>query len=99
MKNRKENNHNILCSKCSESGVFNANHDPMAIDFSKIYGTSTNLERITAFGSKNSLITSIECSPTHVDLYLKASETYTIFRLPRKRFPGMKIVRYRLNEI
>ena len=37
--------------------------------------------------------------PQDVDRYLNSSETYTKFKLTRKRFPRLKVISYRLNEI
>ena len=34
-----------------------------------------------------------------VDRYLNSSETYTKFKLTRKRFPRLKVTSYRRNEI
>ena len=56
-------------------------------------------QKSTAFGSHQNLLRVNKCSPKHVDRYLNSSETYTKFKLTRKRFPRLKVVSYRLNEI
>ena len=73
--------------------------DPCAVAYTKIHNAYTNPKQSTAFGSRQNLLRATKCSPKHVDRFLNSSETYTKFKLTRKRFPRLKVVSYRLNEI
>ena len=89
----------FLCTKCSKSRVLNENDDPFAVAYTKIHNAYTNPDNSTAFGSREKLLRGTKCSSKHVDRYLNSSETYTKFKLTRKRFPRLKVVSYRLNEV
>ena len=75
------------------------NDDPFAVAYAKIHNAYTNPNNATAFGSRENLLRGTKCSSKHVDRYLNSSETYTKFKLTRKRFPRLKVVSYRLNEV
>ena len=98
--NSKEYNDNFLCSKCNRSRILlsdEADQD-YATSFTKIHESYTNPRSKAAFGSRRNLVTTSQCSPKNVDRYLTSSETYTKFKLTRKRFVRLKVVSYRLNE-
>ena len=73
--------------------------DPFAVEYSKIHDAYTNPEKATAFGSPINLARATNCSLKHVNRYLSSSETYTKFKLTRKRFRRLKVISYRLNEV
>ena len=73
--------------------------DPFAVAYTKIHDAYTNPEKATAFGSPINLSRATNCSLKHVNGYLNWSETYTKFKLTRKRFPRLKVISYRLNEV
>ena len=66
--------------------------DPFVVAYTKIHNAYTNPKKSTAFGSRQNLLRETKCSPKHVDRYLNSSETYTKFKLTRKRFPRLKVV-------
>ena len=101
LKSSKEYNDNFLCSKCNASRIL-LNDDidrNYATSFPKIHESYTNPRSKAAFGSRRNLIAASQCPSAHVDRYLNSSETYTKFKLTRKRFVRLKVVSYRLNEI
>ena len=67
-------------------------HDPFAVAHTKIHDAYTNPEKTTAFGSQIKLPRATNCSLKHVNRYLNSSETYTKFKLTRKRFPRLKVI-------
>ena len=73
--------------------------DPFAVEYTKIHDPYTNPEKATAFGSPINLARATNCSLKLVNRYLNSSETYTKFKLTRKRFPRLKVISYRLNEV
>ena len=97
----KEYHDNFLCSHCRESRVLldDEKDGDYAAAFPKIHDHYTNPGNTSAFGSRRSLIKASKFRPQDVDRYLNSSETYTKFKLPRKRFPRLKVISYRLNEI
>ena len=90
---------NFLCSKCSKNRTLIKNDDTYAAVFGKIHDSYTNTNKPTAFGSRQNLIKATKCSAKQVDKYLHGSETYTKFKMAKKRFPRLKVISYRLNEI
>ena len=64
--------------------------DPLAVEYTKIHDAYTNPEKATAFGSPINLARATNCSLKHVNRYLNSSETYTKFKLTRKRFPRLE---------
>ena len=88
-----------LCTKFSKSRVVIENDDPFAVAYTKIHNAYTNPDNSTALGSREKLLRGTKCSSKHVDRYLNSSETYTKLKLTRKRFPRLKVVSYRLNEV
>ena len=90
---------NFLCSKCSRSRVMIEGDDSFAVAYTKVYDAYTNAEKTTAFGNQIKLARATNCLFKHVNRYLKSSETYTNFKLTRKRFPRLKVISYRLNEV
>ena len=90
---------NFLCIKRSKSRVLIENDDLFAVAYTKIHNAYTNPDNSTAFGSREKLLRGTKCSSRHVDRYLNSSETYTKFKLTKKRFPRLKVVSYRLNEV
>ena len=90
---------NFFCTKCSKRRVFIENDDTFAVAYSKVHNAHTNPDDSTAFGSHAKMLRGTKCSYKHVDRYLNSSETYTNSKLTRKRFPGLKIVSYGLNEV
>lgn len=94
-----EHNENFLCTKCSKNRVLIKNDDSYGAAFKKIHDSYTNVQKATAFGSRQNLIKSTKCSPKDVDKYLHASETYTKFKMAKKRYTRLKVISYRLNEI
>ena len=99
LKNKTDYHENFLCAKCSKNRVIIEDDDPLAVAYTKIHNAHTNPKKSMAFGSRQNLLRATKCSPKHVDRYLNSSETYTKFKLTRKRFPRLKVVSYRLNEI
>ena len=99
LKSKSDYHDNLLCTKCSKSRVLIENDDPIAVAYTKIHNAYTNPESSTAFGSRKKLLKVIKCSSKHVDRYLNSNETYTKFKLTRKRFPKLKVGSYRLNEV
>ena len=99
LKNKTDFHENFLCAKCSKNRVIIEDDDPFAVAYTKIHNAYTNPKKSTAFGSRQNLLRETICLPKDVDRYLKSSETYTKFKLTRKRFPKLKVVSYRLNEI
>ena len=97
----KEYHDNFLCSHCRESRVLldDEKDGDYAAAFPKIHDHYTNPGNTSAFGSRRSLIKASKFQPQDVDRYLNSSETYTKFKLTRKRFPRLKVISYRLNEI
>ena len=91
----------FLCPKCkTRRVVLDDNLDKDYADsFTKIHDAYTNPQKKTAFGSRKHLIKTSKCGAKHVDRYLTSSETYTKFKLTRKKFPRLKVISYRLNEI
>ena len=79
--------------------LINATDNQYASSFTKIHESYTNPKNKSAFGSKRALIVASKCSSKDVDRYLNSSETYTKFKLTRKRFPRLKVISFRLNEI
>ena len=75
------------------------NDDPFAFAYTKIHNAYTNPDNSAASGSPEKLLRVTKCSSKHVDGYLNSSETYTKFKLTRKRFPRLKVMSYRLNEV
>ena len=75
--------------------------DLFAVTYIKIRNAYTNLKKSMAFGSRQDLLRATKFSPKHVDVdrNLNSSETYTKFKLTRKRFTRLKVVSYRLNGI
>ena len=73
--------------------------DPFAVEYTNIHDAYTNPEKATAFGSPINLARATNCSLKHVNRYLNSSETYTKFKLTRNRFPRLKVISYRLNEV
>ena len=88
LKGSKEYNNNFLCSKCNASRILlNDDIDPnCATSFPKIHKIYTNPLSQAAFGIQRNLIAASQCPSAHVDRYLNSSETYTKFKLTRKRF-------------
>ena len=101
LENSKEYNNNFLCSKCDRSRILLSGETDRdyATSFTKIHESYTNPRSKAAFGSRRNLVTTSQCSSKNVDRYLNSSETYTKFKLTRKRFLRLKVVSYRLNEI
>ena len=99
LKSKSDYHDNFLCTKCSKSRVLIENDDPFAVAYTKIHNAYTNPDNSTAFGSREKLFRGTKCSSKHVDRYLNSIETYTKFKLTRKRFPRPKVVSYRLNEV
>ena len=95
----KSHYHDNLCTKCSKSRVLIENDDPFAVAYTKIHNAYTNPDKSTASGSREKLLRGTKCSSKHVDRYLNSSETYTKFKLARKRFLRLKVVSFRLNEV
>ena len=73
--------------------------DAFAVEYTKIHDAYTNPEKATVFGSHINLASATNCSLKHLNRYLNSSETYTKFKLTRKRFPRLKVISYRLNEV
>ena len=73
--------------------------DPFAVEYTKIHDAYTNPEKTTAFCKPINLARATSCSLKRVNRYLNSSETYTKFKLARKRFPRPKVISYRLNEV
>ena len=92
--NSKENNDNFLCSKCNPSKnlLSDKTDREYATSMTEIHEIYTNSWSKAAFGSNGNLVTTYQCSPKNVDRYLNSSETYTIFKLTRKRFLRLKVV-------
>ena len=99
LENKTDYNDNFLCSKCSRSRVTIEDDDPFAVEYSKIHDAYTNPQNATAFGSPINLARATNCSLKHAKRYLNSSETYAKFKLTRKRFPRLKVISYRLNEV
>ena len=101
LENSKEYNDNFLCSTCDRSRILLSDETDRdyATSFTKIHESYTNPRSKAAFGSRRNLVTTSQCSSKNVDRYLNSSETYTKFKLTRKRFLRLKVVSYRLNEI
>ena len=99
LENKADYNDNFLCSKCSISRIMIEGDDSFAVEYTKIDDTYTNPEKATAFGSPINSAMATNCSLKHVNRYLNSSETYTKFKLTRKRFPRVKVISYRLNEV
>lgn len=102
LQDTKDYNENFLCRKCKTGRVL-LNEDESdknyATSFTKIHEEYTSPRKKSAFGGRKSLIAASKCRPKHVDRYLASSETYTKFKLTRKKFPRLKVISYRLNEI
>ena len=94
-----EHNDNFICTNCSKKRILIENDDSYEAAFNKIHDSYTNTQKATAFGSRQNLIKATKCSPKQVDKYLHASETYTKFKMAKKRFIRLKVISYRLNEI
>ena len=88
-----EHNDNFICTNCSKKRILIENDDSYEAAFNKIHDSAT------AFGSRQNLIIATKCSPKQVGKYLHASETYTKFKMAKKRFIRLKVISYRLNEI
>ena len=99
LENKTDYHENFLCAKCSKNRVIIEDDDLFAVACTKIHNAYTNPKKSMAFGSRQNLFRATECSPKHVDRNLNSSETYTKLKLSRKRFPRLKVVSYRLNEI
>lgn len=100
LKNSLEYDDNFLCTKCGTKRVLiDDAHKNYASAFTKIHDAYTNPAKESAFSSRRNLLTASNCSSKDVDRYLNSSETYTKFKLTRKRFPRLKVISYRLNEI
>ena len=97
----KDYHDNFLCSHCRERRVLldDEKDGDYAAVFPKIHDHYTNPRKKSAFGSRRSLIKASKFRSQDVDRYLNSSETYTKFKLTRKRFPRLKVISYRLNEI
>ena len=97
----KDYHDNFLCSHCRERIVLldDEKDGDYAAVFPKIHDHYTNPRKKSAFGSRRSLIKASKFRSQDVDRYLNSSETYTKFKLTRKRFPRLKVISYRLNEI
>ena len=67
--------------------------------FLKILDHYTNTGKISAFGSRRSLIKASKFQPQDVYRCLNSSGTYPKFKLTRKHFPRLKVISYRRNEI
>ena len=99
LENKTDYNDNFLCSKCSRSRVMIEDDDPFAVEYTKTHDAYTNPKKATAFGSPLNLARATNCSLRHVNRYLNSGETYTKFKFTRKRFPRLKVISYRLNEV
>ena len=73
--------------------------DPFAVENTKFHDAYTNPEKTTSFGSPINLARPTDCTLKHVNRYLNSSEAYTKFKLTRKRFPRIKVISFRLNEV
>ena len=89
----------FLSSKCSRSRVMIKHDDPFTAAYTKIHDAYTNPEKATAFGSQKNLVRATNCPLKHVNLYLNSSETYTKYKLARKRFLRLEVISYQLNEV
>ena len=88
----------FLCTNCSHTRrLVPANKDTLTC--SNLHSIYTNCDNPAAFGSRQSLKTVSRCSYSDVDKYSASSETYTKFKQTRKRFIGLKVQSFRLNEI
>ena len=67
--------------------------------FNKLHNSYTNTQNAAAFSSGENLIKATKCSRKQVDKYLHASETWTKFKMAKKRFTRLEVISYRLNEI
>ena len=99
LKKKTDFHENFLGAKCSKNRVIIEDDDTFAVAYTKIHNAYTNPKKTTAFGSRQNLLRETECSAKHVDGYLNSSETYTKLKLTRRRFPRLKVVSYRPNEI
>lgn len=101
IRDSKEYHANFLCSNCKENRVLFSDEvdKDYAAAFTNIHEHYTNARKKSAFGSRQSLIKEGKFRAKDVDRYLNSSETYTKFKLTPKRFPRLKVVSYRLNEI
>ena len=90
----KDYHDNFLCSHCRESRVLldDEKDEDYAAVFPKIHDHYTNPRKKSAFGSRRSLIKASKFRSKDVDRYLNSSETYTKFKLTRKRFPRLKVI-------
>ena len=70
-----------------------------AAAITKIHDYYTNPKKRSAFGGRLNLIKESKFRAKDVERYLDSSETYTKFKLTRKRFPRLKVICYRQNEI
>ena len=97
----KDYHDNFLCSNCKKHRkLLNDEVDrDYAAAFTKIHDYYTNPKKGSAFGGRLNLIKESKLRPKDVERYLNSSETYTKFKLTRKRFPRLKVICYRLNEI
>ena len=87
LKNKTDYHEFFLCAKCSKNRVIIEDDDLFAVAYAKIHNPYRNPKKSTAIGSRQNLLRATKCSTKHVDRSLNSSETYTKFKLTRKRFP------------
>ena len=100
-KDSKDYHDNFLCSNCKKHRkLLDDEIDRVyAAAFTKIHDYYTNPKKKSAFEGRLNLIKESKFRAKDVERDLNSSKTYTKFKLTRKRFPRLKVVCYRLNEI